>query len=82
MKRFFYIALSAILFWTCGEEFQPANPLDPETPDYESPTAIFVASISDGDTLETETVLLDGRAMNWSLLTGTSWTTMFGLHGL
>ena len=56
MKRFFYIALSAILFWTCGEEFQPDNPLDPETPDYESPTVIFVASISDGDTLETETV--------------------------
>jgi plastocyanin len=56
MKRFFYIALSAILFWTCGEEFQPANPLDPETPDYESPEVIFVDSISEGDTLETETV--------------------------
>jgi hypothetical protein len=56
MKRFFYIALSVFLLWTCGEEFQPDNPLDPETPDYESPTAIFVASISDGDTLETETV--------------------------
>jgi len=56
MKRFFYIALTALLLWTCGEEFQPDNPLDPETPDYESPTVIFVASISDGDTLETETV--------------------------
>ena len=56
MKRFFYITLTALLLWTCGEEFQPDNPLDPETPDYESPAVIFVASISDGDTLETETV--------------------------
>lgn len=56
MKRFFYIALSALLFWTCGEEFQPANPLDPDAPDYVPPEVIFVDSINDGDTLETETV--------------------------
>ena len=59
MFRKSIIFVSAIIWFACepGEEFLPANPLDPENENYISPQITFTSSPNEGATLSTSTIM-------------------------
>ena len=59
MFRKSIIFLSAIIWFACepGEEFLPANPLDPENENYISPQITFTSAPNEGATLSTSTIM-------------------------
>ena len=59
MFRKSIIFVSAIIWFACepGEEFLPANPLDPENENYISPQVTFTSAPNEGVTLSTSTIM-------------------------
>ena len=59
MFRKSIIFVSAIIWFACepGEEFLPANPLDPENENYISPQITFTSSPNEGATLSASTIM-------------------------
>ena len=59
MFRKSIIFVSAIIWFACepGEEFLPANPLDPENENYISPQVTFTSAPNEGATLSTSTIM-------------------------
>lgn len=64
------IFLSAIIWFACepGEEFLPANPLDPENENYIYPQITFTSAPNEGSTLSTSTIMFvwDGNEADMS----------------
>ena len=59
MFRKSILFVSAIIWFACepGEEFLPANPLDPENQNYISPQVTFTSAPNEGATLSTSTIM-------------------------